>query len=253
MTRRTDPSYRILEQNADTNQRRLTRQTNPPEIWAQENERNAQAMATRRTDLSYRISEKNADTNQRSLTRQTNPPKIRAQENERNAQAMATKRTDLAYRIREQIADTNQRRLAREQPLFYEIATKFDTSSHTYLYNQPCGLWNEECRHGCGYIHLSSSTSSTKKKCCAKGALSSVSHNFDEELKMRFGLDEMPLFMRLATTRCKFCQDCTKYNNLFAMAATKVCIYCDNNAQLQQSPNLFSQRIPRELKLQRAT
>ena len=26
-TRRTDPSYRILEQNADTNQRRLTRQT----------------------------------------------------------------------------------------------------------------------------------------------------------------------------------------------------------------------------------
>ena len=27
-TRHTDPSYRILEQNADTNQRRLTRQTN---------------------------------------------------------------------------------------------------------------------------------------------------------------------------------------------------------------------------------
>ncbi len=31
---------------------------------------------------------------------------------------------------------------------------------------------------------------------------------------MRFGMDEMPLFMRLATTRRKFCQDCTKYNNL---------------------------------------
>ncbi len=68
-----------------------------------------------------------------------------------------------------------------------------------------------------------------KKKCCANGALSFVSHNFDEELKMRFGMDEMPLFMILATMRRKFCQDCTKYNNLFAMAATKVCNYCDNS------------------------
>jgi hypothetical protein len=65
------------------------------------------------------------------LTRQTNPPEIRAQENETNAQAMVTRCTDLAYRIPEQIADTNQRRLAREQPFFYEVATKFDTSSRT--------------------------------------------------------------------------------------------------------------------------
>jgi hypothetical protein len=94
----------------------LTRQTNPPEIRAQENERNGQAMATRRTDPSYRILEQNADTNRRRLTRQTNPPEIRAQENENNAQAMATRHTDLAYRIPEQIADTNQRRLARTDP-----------------------------------------------------------------------------------------------------------------------------------------
>ena len=46
---------------------------------------------------------------------------------------MATRCTDLAYRIPEQIADTNQRRLAREQPFFYEMATKFNTSSGTYL------------------------------------------------------------------------------------------------------------------------
>ena len=126
MTRQTDPSYRISEQNADTNQRRLTRQTNPPVIWAQENERNAQAMATRCTDLAYRIPEQVADTNQRRLAH-----------------------TDPAYRIPEQIADTNQRRLAREQPFFYDMATKFNTSSCTYLYKQPCGLWNEECCHGC--------------------------------------------------------------------------------------------------------
>ncbi len=85
----------------------MTRQTNHPEIKAQENERNAASTATRSTDPSYRILEQNADTNQRRLTRQTNHPKIRAQENEMSAQAMATRRTDLAYTIPEQIADTN--------------------------------------------------------------------------------------------------------------------------------------------------
>jgi hypothetical protein len=45
---------------------------------------------------------------------------------------------------------------------------------------------------------------------------------------MRFALDEMPIFMRIVTTTCKFCQDCTKYNNLLAMAATKVYNYCDD-------------------------
>ncbi len=88
---------------------------------------------------------------------------------------MATSHTNPAYIRQEQIADTNWRRLAREQPFLYDMATKFNTSSCTYLYNQPCGLWNEECHHGCGYIHLLSSSSSTKKKCCAIGALSSVS------------------------------------------------------------------------------
>jgi hypothetical protein len=52
-----------------------------------------------------------------------------------------------------------------------------------------------------------------KKKYCANGALPSVSCNFDEGLMMRFALDEMPLFMRMVTTTCKFCQDCSKYNN----------------------------------------
>ncbi len=74
-----------MEQNTDTNQRKLTRQTNPPEIREQENERNDQAMATRHaTNQAYRW-----------------------QENGRNAQAMVTRCTDPAYRIPEQIADTN--------------------------------------------------------------------------------------------------------------------------------------------------
>jgi hypothetical protein len=50
------PAYRILEQNAaDTYKRRSTRQTNPPEIRAQENGRNAASMATRHTEPSYRM------------------------------------------------------------------------------------------------------------------------------------------------------------------------------------------------------
>jgi hypothetical protein len=171
------------------------------------------------------------------VTRRTDPS-YRTQENERNAQAMGTSYTDPAYRRQEQIADTNRRRMAREQPLFYDVATKFGTSICTYLYNQPCGLWNEACCHGCGYIHLSSSSSSTKKKHCANGALSSVSCNFDEGLMMRFALDEMPLFMRMVTMTCKFCQDCTKFNNSLAVAATKLCNYCDNPRFTNQVPGV---------------
>ncbi len=130
-------------------------------------------MATRCTDLAYRIPEQITDTNQRRLACTDSAYRIPEQIADTNQRRLA--HTDPAYRIPEQINDTNRRRLAREQMFFYEMATKFDTSSCTYLYNQPCGLWNEECCHGCGYIHLSGSTSSTKDKCCANGALSSVS------------------------------------------------------------------------------
>jgi hypothetical protein len=113
-TRCTNPAYRRQEQITDTNPRRSTRQTNPPEIGAQENDRNAQSMATSRTNPAYRRQEQITDTNPRRLTRQTNPPEIRAQENERNAQAMVTSCTNPAYRRQEQIPDTNHRRLTRQ-------------------------------------------------------------------------------------------------------------------------------------------
>jgi hypothetical protein len=61
----TNPAYRRQEQIADTNRRRLARQTNPPEIRAQENERNAQAMATSCTNPAYRRQEQIANTNRR--------------------------------------------------------------------------------------------------------------------------------------------------------------------------------------------
>jgi hypothetical protein len=55
---------------------------------------------------------------------------------------------------------------------------------------------------------------------------------------MRFALDEMPLVMRMVTMTQKFCQDCTKYNNLLAMAATKVCNYCDNPRFTNRGPGV---------------
>ncbi len=65
-----------------------------------------------------------------------------------------------------------------------------------YLFHKPCGVWNEPCVHGCGYIHLSNSTPGTRKKCCIDGCLSSASDNFDEELMMGYVLDELPTFVR---------------------------------------------------------
>jgi hypothetical protein len=93
-----------------------------------------------------------------------------------------------------------------------------------YLFHQPCGFWNEPCVHGCGYIHLSTSTPGTRKKCCVNGRLSSASDNFDEELMMGYVLDKLPPFVRKAISSSnQFSQRSSTYNNLVAMAATVVC------------------------------
>jgi hypothetical protein len=99
-----------------------------------------------------------------------------------------------------------------------------------FLFHQPCGLWNEPCVHGCGYLHLSSSSGGTRKKCCANGRLSSSSENFDEELMIDHELDRLPKFLRvLLFSHRGFSQKSSTYNNLVAMAATAVCNYSDTN------------------------
>ncbi len=95
-----------------------------------------------------------------------------------------------------------------------------------YKFHQPCGLWNAPCVHGCGYIHLSSSMSGSRKKCCTNGCLSSASDNFDKELMMDHDLDELPQFLRMVITSSpEFLKKSSTYNNLVAMAATVVCNY----------------------------
>ncbi len=90
-------------------------------------------------------------------------------------------------REEEQEANTARRHIAREQPGVREhearqlrmtrankhvdMATKFVNGKH--VFHQHCGTWSKECVHVCGYIHLSSSTTTgTQKKCCVNGRLS---------------------------------------------------------------------------------
>jgi hypothetical protein len=95
-----------------------------------------------------------------------------------------------------------------------------------YIFHQPCGLWTAPCVHGCGCIHLSSSTPGSRKKCCTNGCLSSASDNFDEELMMDHDLDKLPQFLRqVITSSPEFLKKSSTYNNIVAMAATMVCNY----------------------------
>ncbi len=93
---------------------------------------------------------------------------------------------------------------------------------------------NEPSVHGCRYIHLSSSTPGTRKKCCVNGGLSSVSDNFDEDLMMDNVMYELPSFVRkiISSNSAKFSQKSSTYNILVAMAATVV---CNSNMRLLDS------------------
>jgi len=106
-----------------------------------------------------------------------------------------------------------------------------------YLFHQPCGLWNEPCLYGCGYIHLSNSTPGTRKKCCINGRLSSASDKFEEDLMMEYVLDESPLFVRkVFSSGNKFSQKSSTYNNLVVMAATVVCNYNETAGFTRRGP-----------------
>ncbi len=105
----------------------------------------------------------------------------------------------------------------------FEMACKYVNAQ--YIFHQLCGLWNAPCVHGCGYIHLSSSTPGRRKKCCANSCLSSASDNFDKELMMDHNLDELPKFLRqVIILSPEVSKKSSTYNNLVAMAATVVCI-----------------------------
>jgi hypothetical protein len=142
---------------------------------------------------------------------------------EHESEQQATAREDPAVRAPWRARESIQRAVARGKNN-YEMMCKCVNGE--YLFHQPCGLWNEPCVNGCGYIHLSNSTPGTRKKCCIHGRLSSASDNFGEELMMGYVLDELPLFVRTVISNGnKFLEKSSTYNNLVAMAATVVCNY----------------------------
>jgi hypothetical protein len=118
-----------------------------------------------------------------------------------------------------------------------DMAAKFVNGEHAFHHH--CGTWDEECVHGCGYIHLSSPMVGTWKKCCANGCLSLAndSNNFDEELMNEHELDPMPLFLReIISTSTDISRKFSIHNNLVAMAGTVVRNYSKLNGWLRCGP-----------------
>jgi hypothetical protein len=164
------------------------------------------------------------ETEQRAIAREV--PGMREHETELRVVA----RLDPAVRAHE----SRQRAVARGKETNV-MACKWVNGG--YLFHQPCGLWNESCVHGCGYIHLSTSIPGTRKKCCVNGRLSSASDNFDEELMMGYVLDKLPPFARKTISSSnQFSQRSSTCNNLVAMAATVVCNYSETAGFSRRGP-----------------
>jgi hypothetical protein len=62
------------------------------------------------------------------------------------------------------------------------------------------------------------------------------SSDFDQDAMLRFALDQLPAFMRSVIHSHQFDQQSTKYNNLLAMAATKVCNYTGHGGFTNRGP-----------------
>lgn len=103
------------------------------------------------------------------------------------------------------------------------MATRYNLTREEYVFHQPCGTWTAVCKHGCGYMHLSSSTPASRNKCCAGGRLShGNSASWNEELDNWFTLEHLHQFMHPILSSQNFSRDSSSYNNLVAMVATKI-------------------------------
>jgi len=171
----------------------------------QEQPANNRQQAVAREEPGVREQEQSANTQQRAVAREEPQPA--------NTRQQAVARLDPEVRARE----SRLRAVARGK-MIHQMACTFVNGE--YLFHQHCGLWNEPCVHGCGYIHLSTSTPGTRKKCCVNGHLSSASDKFDEELMMGYVVDKLPPFVRKAISSSnQFSQRSSTYNNLVAATA----------------------------------
>ena len=156
---------------------------------------------------------------------------MRALEQEQNTARRREHRENSHVRA---VEATQQR--ARRQARYIEMAFRYNSLTGEYLFHQPCGEWNSPCVHGCGYMHLSTSSPGTKKKCCAGGKLAYGSATYNLELLMLFDLDPLPEYMRNVMMTPEFSKYSTTYNNYFAMGSTKVCNYSSNPGFTYRGP-----------------
>ncbi len=59
------------------------------------------------------------------------------------------------------------------------------------------------------------------------GLLSSCDPNFNEDATVKHDMEQLPVFMRLPIHSPNFHEECTTFNNILPLAATKVCNYCN--------------------------
>jgi len=193
------------------------------------------AAATKRKQRERRLPEELLeiqmnDTAARAIARAD--PEVRQVEQQHNTAARAIARTDPEVRRREQ-----QQTQEINHKKFFPLSLSHDEVTGQYKFDQPCGLWNKPCAHGCGYIHFSAATTGTLARCCAGGLLSSNSTNADMDLLVNYELDEMPEYLlQCINSSSTFPQDSSTYNNILAMAATKVCNYSTNPGWTSRGP-----------------
>ena len=233
-----NPDVRRNEQTNDTESRRLAR-TNP-EVRQNEQTNDTESRRVARTNPEVRGDERISNTARMRDVR-TNPV-VRQNEQTNDTESRRLARTNSEVRQNEQTNDTERRRVARTQPdtrereamnarsrrlkKTHEMACRYIPETGEFTFHQPCGQWNKPCIHNCGYVHLSSSTIGTRKKCCAGGKLSYLSPNCNHDLLEWFELRELPNFMQQAVSSgAEFSANSSTYNNLLAMGATKVCNY----------------------------
>jgi hypothetical protein len=104
--------------------------------------------------------EKREEENDQQSARRKTPVVV-----ERKSAKQAAAREEPAVQERE-----SRQHVAARLSKTFKMACKYVNGQ--YIFHQPCGLWNAPCVHGCGYIHLLSSTPGSRKKCCANSHLS---------------------------------------------------------------------------------
>ena len=90
-----------------------------------------------------------------------------------------------------------------------------------FLYDSLESVWNQECKYGCGYVHLDSTKGGQLLNCCFKGRFSAM---IDQDLQDKFRLKPMSATMAdiIVNGAETFGPLSSTYNNILSLCATGV-------------------------------